>query len=357
MILRFPSAPNSVLPAVLTVALLALLSSQTAAAEIRNHSIWRDTQGNLIDCHEGGILRVGDTFYWYGRAYKGHKTGMYGKEGAKFRCGLNVYSSTDLVNWNCRGVCLSYPASGFLTAGTWHRPRVLYHSQTGKYVLWFFMFPTGTQYGSTLVVGTASAPTGPFTVLTGPSFGESGDLALFQDQDGQSYMAYDDQMRRSIRVTRLTTDLLNLTRSTTIALQAGGGRVYEGSSMVRYKGKYIVAGSGVAGLNPTDTTYAVADSPLGPYTYKGLMSQQNTWSSQISSFLYLAESDRLIALCEQWLTGPNGERVPAEQSCQLWLPVTFDPASGAAKMEHVPQWDPWTHAGIAQRLPLPVASE
>ncbi len=44
MILRFPSAPNGVLPAVLTVALLALLPSQAAAAEIGNHSIWKDTQ-------------------------------------------------------------------------------------------------------------------------------------------------------------------------------------------------------------------------------------------------------------------------------------------------------------------------
>src|SRR6185295_1801920 len=54
----------------------------------------------------------------------------------------------------------------------------------------------------------------------------------------------------------------------------------------------------------------------------------------------LKESDRLIAMCEQWLIFPNGERVPAEQSCQLWLPVTFDPATGVAKMVHVNQWDP-----------------
>ena len=114
--------------------------------------------------------------------------------------------------------------------------------------------------------------------------------------------------------------------------------------MVRRKGNYIVAGSGVAGLKPTDTAYAVADSPLGPYTYKGLMSQQNTWNSQISSFFYLAESDQLIALCEQWLIGPDGNTVPAELSCQLWLPVSFDPGTGVAQMHHVTQWDPWKPA-------------
>lgn len=116
----------------MTVVVLALGCPRVDAAEIRNHTVWKDTEGELIDCHEGGILRVGDTFYWHGRAYKGHKTGMYGKEGAKFRCGLNVYSSTDMVNWTCRGACLSYPASGWVTEGTWHRPRVLYNDQTRK---------------------------------------------------------------------------------------------------------------------------------------------------------------------------------------------------------------------------------
>jgi hypothetical protein len=111
--------------------------------------------------------------------------------------------------------------------------------------------------------------------------------------------------------------------------------------MVRYQGKYIVAGSGVEGLQPTETSYAVADEPLGPYAYKGFMSREKTWKSQLSAFFYLAESDRLMALCEQWLTGPGGERVPAELSCQLWLPVTFDPATGVARMQHVERWDPW----------------
>ena len=29
------------------------------------------------------------------------------------------------------------------------------------------------------------------------------------------------------------------------------------------------------------------------------------------------------------------------ESCQLWLPVTFDPKTGAARMEHVDRWNPW----------------
>lgn len=219
--------------------------------------------------------------------------------------------------------------------------RMLYNAQTGVYVLWYFVFPTGTPRYSAYVVAIASSPTGPFSILTGPDFGESGDLALYLDQDGQGYIAFDAAMRRSARISRLTADFLNLTGPTTIALPAGEGKFYEGESMVRYKGKYLIDCSSVDGLNPTDTTYAVADSPMGPYTAKGLMSEQKTWKSQISAFFYLEESDRLTAMCEQWLTGPDGKRAPAELSCQLWLPVNFEPATGTARMQHVNRWNPW----------------
>ncbi len=41
----------------------------------------------------------------------------------------------------------------------------------------------------------------------------------------------------------------------------------------------------------------------------------------------------------------RGERVPIDESCQLWLPVSFDPATGAAKMLHLDQWNPWEKEG------------
>jgi hypothetical protein len=320
--------------------MIALALTLFAQTEIRNHSTWKDTEGSLIDCHEGHLLRIGKTFYWYGRAYQGNTDGVFGEKGARFRCGLTCYSSTDLVSWTNRGVILAYPDSGWLTKGTWHRPRVLFNAATGTYVLWFFMFPDTTPGYFSAVVATSTAPSGPFTVRTGPGFRVSGDLALFQDRDGAGYLCY--EVKRRILVSRLTDDFLNITGEPVVAMQEGGN--HEGSSMIFYKGKYIVAGSGVEGLDPTETFYAVADHPMGPYTYKGLMSEQKTWRSQISAFVYLEESDRLFAMCEQWLIGPTGSRVPGEQSCQLWLPVTFNPATGAAKLTHVEKWNPWAKA-------------
>ncbi len=71
------------------------------------------------------------------------------------------------------------------------------------------------------------------------------------------------------------------------------------------------------------------------------MSEQRTWSGQISNFVYIAESDKVFAMCDQWFVGPKGQRVPIDASCQLWLPVAFNPMTEVAKMMHVDHWEPW----------------
>ena len=111
--------------------------------------------------------------------------------------------------------------------------------------------------------------------------------------------------------------------------------------MVKYKGKYLVAGSGVRGWNPTDTSYAVAESPLGPYREIGLMSRENTWDSQISNFVYVAESELVFAMCDQWFRGRVGATVPIDESCQLWMPVFFDAETNSAQMQPLREWDPF----------------
>lgn len=96
------------------------------------------------------------------------------------------------------------------------------------------------------------------------------------------------------------------------------------------------------GLDSSDTTYAIADVPMGPYVVKGRMSEQDTWRSQLSSFCYIHETDCLFAICEQWLIGPEGQPVTTEKSTQLWLPIIFAPATGIAEMRYAEQWDPGT---------------
>jgi hypothetical protein len=333
----------SFLPMACLLGCLLMALPASAGKPIRNETDWKDTAGQPISAHEHFVGRFFGAFYWYGTSYKGNPFGRCGLEGAALQNGFNVYRSTNLVDWEYLGECLKFPKTGFGAEGTSHRPCVLYNKPTGKYVMWYFYF---RKYPDVmLTVATADKPTGPFTIQglrkSGEEHGWAQDLGAFQDSDGKGYIVYDDG-HRNLRVDLLTDDFLDTTRRSVIAIHSGpgSGQQYEGAAIAKYKGKYIVAGSGVMGWNPTETTYAVADTPLGPYSAPRGMSEQWTWKSQISNFLYVHESDTLIALCDQWWMGPAG-RNDLEQSRYLWLPVVFNPTTRQAQMVYGSEWHPF----------------
>lgn len=58
-------------------------------------------KGYILNAHGGGILRIGDTYYWFGE----HKT--EGSAGNLAQVGVHCYSSKDLYNWKDEGIALS----------------------------------------------------------------------------------------------------------------------------------------------------------------------------------------------------------------------------------------------------------
>jgi hypothetical protein len=78
------------------IAGLAILAADASRADkpIRNDAAWTDTDGNPISCHDGGISRFGDTFYWYGTSYKGNPSGLWGRKAAHLQNGFNTRAST-----------------------------------------------------------------------------------------------------------------------------------------------------------------------------------------------------------------------------------------------------------------------
>jgi hypothetical protein len=226
--------------------------------------------------------------------------GIYGTDGARFRCGFVCYSSTDLAHW--------------------HRPRMIHDAQRNKYVLWFFVLgiPNGKPWVKDMVA-EADSPKGPFKILVQrkvSGLAVSGDLATLLDDDGKGYLMNGDWSRNAL-VLPLSPGFQDTVGELVTVFDRAKGHGYEGVCLGKYKRKYIAAASGVAGLGPSESTFAVADQPLGPWRVKGIISEQKTWNSQIGSFFYLKESDTMIVLCDQWLKGPKGERVPAAGSCGI----------------------------------------
>ena len=57
------------------------------AGWIESGKPWTDTDGQAIDAHSAGLLKVTDTYYWYGESYR---------LGLGSRTGISCYSSADL---------------------------------------------------------------------------------------------------------------------------------------------------------------------------------------------------------------------------------------------------------------------
>jgi hypothetical protein len=310
---------------------------------ILNNTDWKDTDNNPILAHDGGISRFNNIYYWYGSNYSNNIDGMYGVNAFNHKVahGVNVYSSSDLIQWKYEGVALESPdkLKGINGEGSIHRPHVIYNEKTGKYVMWFFYFKD--RYPDIMASSAVSDnPKGPFTfvntietgspAITGahPNNSEqraeapagcSQDLNVFKDSDNTAYLVYDDGTR-NIRVDKLTDDFLSSTKQTTIALP-NGKEIHEAPAMIKFKGKYIVAGSGVCGWGPSPTFYAVADHPMGPYTPQKLLTPKanlNSWNSQITSFVYVPESSKLFAMCDQWWIPDVND---LNKSRYLWLEV------------------------------------
>jgi hypothetical protein len=124
---------------------------------------WLDEAGIPINAHGGGILFHEGIHYWYGE----HK--IAGPAGNCAQVGVHVYSSDDLLAWRDRGIALEVstdPASEITAGCILERPKVLFNSRTGKFVMWFHLEPKGLGYdGSRSGVAVADRPEGPFLFL------------------------------------------------------------------------------------------------------------------------------------------------------------------------------------------------
>jgi hypothetical protein len=230
------------------------LLSQTVS--INNTLLRKDSDGNIIDAHDGRLIKFGDTYYLYGTAYG--NTDGYGTTN-HFQC----YKSTDLTAWTACGDILSSPPTG-----VYYRPHVIYNAATQKYVLWYNWYKTlwSGQYG----VAVSDTPTGPFTIVNenvNMKFIAKGlgDISLFVDDDSLAYIVYTTISDHVITVEKLASDYLSstLTNSGTLLPSA------EACSMFKRNGIYYVLSDKMCQFCPEGSGAQVfmAANPLGPYTY------------------------------------------------------------------------------------------
>jgi hypothetical protein len=84
---------------------------------------FRDTSGNLLHAHGGGICEYNGYYYWFGENRSGDIL-------------VSCYRSTEFKNWEFRNHVLRRSTHSELDDANIERPKVVYNRQTGRFVMW-----------------------------------------------------------------------------------------------------------------------------------------------------------------------------------------------------------------------------
>ncbi len=328
--------------------------------------IWPDKKGIHINAHGGGILWYKGIYYWFGE----HKT--EGRGGNRANVGVHVYSSNDLYNWQDEGIVLSVS-----TNDTTHeirkgcvieRPKVVYNSNTKKFVMWFHLELYGQGYkAARTAVAVSDKVTGPYRYIRSyrPNAGiwpinfeeqwkkdnpahknlkwwsdewrvavneglfvkrdfEKGqmarDMTIFVDNDGKAYHIHSAEENLTLHISELTDDYLSFTGKWTRVFPGGHN---EAPAICKYKNKYYLITSGCTGWDPNAARSAVSESIWGPWKALGNPctgeDAESTFHSQSTYILPVpGRKDAFIFMADRWMPkNPIDGRY-------IWLPLTFN---------------------------------
>ncbi|KAK8859999.1 glycosyl hydrolase [Apiospora arundinis] len=229
-----------------------------------------------------------DTEYYEGQ-YWVFPTSSYAYEKQTY---LDAFSSPDLINWTKHPSILTTKDVKWATKAVWAPAPI---ARNGKYYLYFGANDiqededaNGTLVGG-IGVAVADKPEGPYVDAIGaPLIGhyhngaQPIDQDVFLDDDGQAYIYYGGHSHAN--VAKLNEDMIsigNLTdgnnrTSTTQFKEITPENYTEGSQMLKRNGTYYFMWSeGGWGGPDYSVSYAMADSPLGPFARKAKILQQD----------------------------------------------------------------------------------
>ena len=326
--------------------------------------VWQDEQGVAINAHGGGILLVGDTYYWFGEHKEAGKAGLAKR-------GVHCYSSKNLYDWKDEGIALAVseePGSPIEKGCILERPKVIYNAKTSKYVMWFHLEPKGASYSGAMGgVAVSDRPTGPYTFLhagrhnagywpinvqdihkqevpeaarqrfsggslpahpdslnlLGRDF-EGGQMArdmnLFVDEDGKAYLIHSSEENSTLHIAELTEDY---TACSDRFARFFPGRFMEAPALFKQEGKYYLIMSGCTGWAPNAGRSAVASSIWGPWQelenpFMGADSETSFHSQSTYVLPVPGKPGRFIYMGDRWY--PEN----LIDSRYIWLPLILE---------------------------------
>ncbi|MFT3753366.1 MAG: family 43 glycosylhydrolase [Paludibacter sp.] len=258
----------------LTILAILIIGSTNSYAESKKKIVngvnFTDTQGNTINAHGGGFLKIGDYYYWIG---ENRKNGVF----------VSCYRSKDLMNWEFRGDLLTRESHPELDKANIERPKVIYNEKTKQFVMWMH-YEYGRDYSyARAAVAFSRDIEKPFTFLK--SFRPFGNMArdctLYKDEDGSAYFFAAARENYDMIMYKLTDDYLD-TKEQLATLWPGGHR--EAPALVKRGNYYFLFTSGCTGWAPNQAKYAYSKSVAGPWSELINIGDATTFRSQ-STFI------------------------------------------------------------------------
>jgi hypothetical protein len=285
---------------------VAVEPASAAAVTITPGTVWNDTSGSPVQAHGGGIITVGNTYYWLGE----DKT-----SGTLFQ-NVRCYSSTDLKNWTFVRNVLTRQANGDLGPNRIvERPHVIYNAATSTYVM--YMHIDNTNYSERRAgVATSSSVCGDYSYRgsSKPLGHDSLDDNLFLD-GGTAYFMSEDRTSQKLQIYRLSADFLSIAALVKTLDQ------YESPAMVKVGGTYYLFGSHLTGWSTNDNQYATATSITGTWSgWKSFApSGTSTCNSQSTSILPVSGSagTTYLFMADRWNSGNLAD------SRYMWQPLNI----------------------------------
>jgi len=266
---------------------------------------WLDTEGRRIQAHGGAMFYEDGVYYWYGE----NKEHTDGKNGV-WTWGIRVYASTDLYNWEDRGLLippeLDDPNSPLFPTKRVDRPHILHCKRTGKYVCWIKL--SGSEAAFT--IWQADRLLGPYTMvedLYQPGGHKVGDFDLIAAESNGNGWLYFDADHTSMLCMRLSDDFLRAeTESARSYPDLHPPFTREGPALFTAQGKRYMLTSGMTGYVPNRSDSAVADAWDEPFVSIGDPHENDpscaSFNSQISKIFKVEGKNSLyIAMADRWL--------------------------------------------------------
>ncbi|WP_245919385.1 family 43 glycosylhydrolase [Melittangium boletus] len=190
---------------------------------------------------------------------------------------LDAFSSTDLIHWTKHSKVLDKANVSWATRAIW-APSPIFRNNT--YYLYFGAndIQNDGQLGG-IGVAKSNNPGGPYVDAIGRPLiskfingAQPIDQNIFIDDDGQAYLYYGGWGHCNI--VKVNNDMISLDNSSFKEITPSG--YVEGALMFKRKGKYYLMWSEGGWTGPDyRVSYAVANSPMGPFPKAGTILSQN----------------------------------------------------------------------------------